>query len=721
MSSIATGLDPITYEVVQHRLYSINEEGATTIVHASGSPVVHAMDYNFGIFTADGDLAVSGVFYMLAQFTVQLLIKETIEKYGDDIHPGDVFVSNDPFLAGVHQNDVQFCSPFFHEGELVAWTGCMAHVLDLGGMEPGSWCPSATEMYQEGMIVPLSRIVSKGELGEDLWNVIMTNSRMSAMVANDFSAFISAHRVAHARLGEACDQYGSGTIVTTMETAIDRTETRMRDWLKELPDGHFEHVGFLDHDGHANNLYRVACRLTKEGDSIVFDFEGTDPQIIGMGNATASATFGAVATIILGVFGSALPWNAGLMRPLEVRTPPGSVVAAEPPAPISAGSCCATWIANGSAASCIAKLLSFSKEYRAFVCGAADGAWILAMFGGRNQYGEPFVHMIMDALGWGGPAFDFRDGVDVGGSLMSIGGGFNDVEHDETNAPLLHLWRREDVDSGGPGRYRGGNGIEFAVAVHDTPELQLVIGTHGVVVPNNVGVCGAYPGGCGGYEYGSETDWRERMASGEVIREMAQLEGSLQIPEAKDRFGVAGGDVVNHWTENSGGFGDPLEREAERVLDDLLDGRVSLSTAESIYGVVIAGSEIDREASERKRDELRSSRLTNLENLRDDYEVNRELPVEHQWGEILNLVRDTDGTLLVQLQGSGVILGPLEGNWRDLAPWRRVPAAELGPRIRVDERLEVRQYLDPKTGRSLWVDVVRPGDPLPCDFSLVAG
>lgn len=712
----AIEIDPITYEVVQHRLYSVNEEGATTIVHASGSPVVHATDYNFGIFTADGDLAVSGVFYMLAQFPVQLLIKKAIEKYGDDLHPGDVFISNDPFLAGVHQNDVQFVAPFFHDGELVAWTGCMAHVIDIGGMEPGSWCPSATDVYQEGFIVSLSRIVSEGKLNRELWETMMGNTRMPAMLANDCQAFLSAHRVAHARLAEACETYGAETIVATMATAIDRTDARMRAWLDKLPNGRFEHVGYLDHDGHQNNLYEIRCALIKEGDSIVFDFEGSDPAIVGMGNATASATFGAVATIIMGVFGSALPWNAGLMRALEVRTPAGSVVAAEAPSPISAGSAGATWVATGAAASCIAKLLAFSEEYRSFVCPAADGSWILAIFGGLNQYGEPFAAMVMDSLGWGGPPFDFRDGVDVGGSLVVVGGGFNDVEHDEHNSPLLHLWRREAIDSGGAGRFRGGNGIEFAVAVHDSTDLALVLGTHGVVVPNNVGVQGAYPGGCGGYENASSTDWKERMAAGEVITSLDQLSGEHSTPEAKSRLTVRATDIMNHWTENAGGFGDPLEREVQRVVDDVLDAHVTVGTALNVYGVVMDGDAADVAATERKRDEMRAARLKDLVNGSGDYDT-RELPVEHEWGDVLKIVRDGD-QLLVQVTGSNAILGPLGENWRDIAPYRVIAPEELGPRVKVDERLEVRQYVDPITGRSLLVDVIRKGDRLPTDFLL---
>jgi N-methylhydantoinase B len=231
-------------------------------------------------------------------------------------------------------------------------------------------------------------------------------------------------------------------------------------------------------------------------------------------------------------------------------------------------------------------------------------------------------------------------------------------------------------------------------------------------------VLGAYPGGCVGYEHVAGADWEERMAAGEVISDLRQLGGDYRIPEAKTRFNTGGRDVINQWTENAGGFGDPLEREIERVLDDVLDGEVTVDTARRVYGVVIDGNRVDEEATQSERDGIRSRRLADLENVREDYEVGDDLPVEHEWSDLLKLVRAEDGKLLVQAAESGVILGPLGDNWRDVAPWRRITPEELGPRIRIDERLEARQYVDPKTGRSLWVDVVRIGDPVPSDFVL---
>ncbi len=717
MAATDTAFDPITNEVLTHRLWTINGEGATTIVHASGSPVVQAEDYNFGLYTPDGDLAISGVFYTLPLFAMQLLIKEIVRRHGDSLRPGDVFVSNDPFVGGIHQSDVQFASPYFYDGELVAWTGCMAHVMDIGGMNPGSWCPTATELYQEGLLIPMTRIVDAGTVNEGLWQTIMANSRLPAMLANDFSAFLSAHRVAQARLSEACAEFGGQRVTETMIRAITRTAAQMSDWVGELPDGDFGHIGYVDHDGRENNLYRVACTLRKRGDRLVFDLTESADAVTGMVNATASGTYGAVGSVMLATFGSVLPWNAGLMRSVEVRTRPNSIVSAEAPMPISAGSVAAAWVADAAAMSCLGKMFAFSPRYQDFVCGPPDGSWMLSQFGGVNQYGEAFATMFMDAQGWGGSAFQFRDGVDTGGSLAGPASGFSDVELSEAHQPMLYLWRREHRDSGGAGAHRGGNGIEFALALHDTPEVTATCGTQGLEVPTGVGVFGASPGGTGAYDYVRGSDWRERMAGGEEIRDLGQLTGVRELLPAKGTLRMKLGDVMNYVTSTGGGYGDPLDRRAEAVRDDVLQGSTSPEAARVIYGVVLgADASIVPAATEHERAAIRARRLAELPD-RGAPDV-RTLPVIARWAETLALVRDEDGTVLVQSSSSGAILGPLGANWRDAAPSRTVAPAEVGPALRLHAELELRQYLDPIDGRALWVDFERRGDRPAVDFRL---
>jgi N-methylhydantoinase B len=170
-----------------------------------------------------------------------------------------------------------------------------------------------------------------------------------------------------------------------------------------------------------------------------------------MGNATRSGTLGGVGTMMMGTFGQDLGWNAGLMGPVSIVYGERTIVSAELPSPVSAGSVACNWLAEACVAACVSKMMAFSPEFADDVAGPPDGSWLLTQFGGTNQFGEPFAVMYMDALAWGGPAFRFRDGVDSGGSLVVGSGGFNDVELHEKNSPLLYLWRREVPDSGGLG------------------------------------------------------------------------------------------------------------------------------------------------------------------------------------------------------------------------------------------------------------------------------
>lgn len=716
MADTTIGIDPITYEVISHRLWSINEEGSTTIVHASGSPVVHSQDYNFGLYAPNGDLAVSGVFYTLPMFVMQLLVKDVIEKFGDDVGAGDVYVSSDPFRAGIHQSDVQCVSPCFYEDQLVGWTGCMAHMLDIGGMNPGSWCPTATDLYQEGMIIPLSRIVEDGVVNRSLWDTIMSNSRLPHLLANDFSAFLSSHRVAQARLREACAEYSGDAVRQTMELSIERTEARMRASIAELPDGVFQHGGFVDHDGRENALYRVVCTMTKEGDTITFDYEGTDPAIMGMGNGSASGSFGAIGSVMLALFGSDLPWNAGLMRPIELRFPENSVVSAEPPMPLSAGSVAGAWIASATAMANLAKLFAFSPHHQHMVCGPPDGGWLLSQFGGTDQFGEPWGNMFMDAQGWGGAGFNFRDGVDTGGSMVIPSCQFMDVETTEARAPVFYLWRREAKNSGGAGRMRGGNGIEFALGVYDTDELITTCGTQGMEVPTSIGVFGGYPGATAWYECAIGSNWREQFAAGQGVTDIPGAGGERVLPVAKCTLTLGASDIINHIPQNGGGQGDPLERDPARVLRDVLRGSVTPEIARTLYGVVVSGGTVDDAATERQRSELLQARIADLGDTGYDHSP-RDLPVLQRWSDVISLVEDGD-EVLVQAAASGAILGPLGRDWRDAAPYRVVRPEELGPLIRLHADLELRQYIDPTTGRSLVVDFVRPTDPPLVDFQL---
>ena len=718
MSIAKERIDPVTFEVIRHKLWSINEEGSATMIHVSGSPVVHATDFNFGIYTAEGEMAVIGVYLLVPIYTGFMAIREFLERF-DDIAPGDVFIINDPYLAAEHQNDVQFCAPFFHGDELVAWLGCMAHQVDLGGMDPGSWCPTATDVFQEGLRIPPGRIVKGGQINQELWDLIVANSRMPFTVSNDFTAFLAGLKVAADRMTELCERYGGETVRAVMGQSIESSEDGLRKLLEQLPDGIFEHESFLDRpaSGGGTELVKVHCRMEKHGDRLVFDFNGSDPQSPAYGMATRAGTVGAVATLMLCLFGSELPWNHGLMRPVEVAAEDGLCVTAVPPVPVSGGAAGANWVAMNAAAGCIAKMVSFDDYYESFAFGPGDGSWQLAQFGGLNQYGEPFANMYLDSLLWGGPAFSFRDGVDSGGAMVILGGGTEDVEQQEVRTPLLYLWRREVPNSGGAGRNRGGNGIEFAMTPIDTDEVSGVMATHGVALPNRTGIFGGLPGSCARYEYVSGTDVLELMSGGQAVEELSALGGGYRVlPGVTAGARVLRGEVVNIRLQNGGGYGDPLLRESERVLADVLDGAVTPEWAERLYGVVVSDGELDVDATAAARDQIRADRRSRMAPPAGGSGTGGGIGPT-RWGESLRFA-PREGQVDVSCAHCDETLGVLGDDWRSLAGVIDVDASELGPLLDVHADLRARQYVCPACTASLWVEIVPAEGALWNDFAL---
>lgn len=717
-------IDPITFEVIRHKLWSINEEGSATMIHVSGSPVVHATDYNFGIYAPNGEMAVIGVYLLVPIYTGYMAIQEFLARF-DDIGPDDVFIINDPYVAAEHQNDVQFCAPFFHDGKLVAWLGCMAHQVDLGGLDPGSWCPTATDVFQEGLRIPPGRIVYRGKVNRELWDVIVTNSRMPFTVSNDFSAFLAGLKVAKQRLGELCVRYGGEAVASVMQQSITSSEAQLRERLLSLPNGTFEHTSYLDRPapGGGTELVKIHCKMTKAGDKLVFDYDQSDPQSAAYGMATRAGTVGAVATLMLCLFGSGIAWNHGLMRPVEVVMRDGLCVTATAPTPVSGGAAGANWVAMSAAAGCLAKLVSFSDEHKSLAFGPGDGSWQLAQFGGVNQYGEPFAAMYLDSLLWGGPAFSFRDGVDSGGAMVILGGGTQDVEQQEVGQPLLYLWRREVPDSGGPGRHRGGNGIEYAMTPIDTDEVVGVLATHGIKLPNRTGIFGGYPGSCARYELVRGSDIAEHQADGRVVERLDRVGGDYEVLGAVSAgVHVRKGDVVNIRLQNGGGYGDPLMREPKSVLRDLLDGAVSSASAHDIYGVVVHDGTVDDGATDARRAALRAKRKHAMRApAKAAAAPSGRLPVSStRWGESLMICRHADDTTEVCCAHCEASLGTLDGDWRANVGVVAVEPRELGPLIEIHDALAAEQYVCPSCAASLWVEIVSADGKAPLDFALHA-
>jgi N-methylhydantoinase B len=273
------GLDPITFEILRHRLWAVNDESATALRLVSGSPVANeAYDMNTALMNAGGDDFIIGTFIAIHALSMNIMAKYVLEEYGENpgINPGDTFLCNDPYVGCQHQMDAIVLSPIHYGEELVAWTGATVHNIDLGGPNEGQVQLDAQSIFGEQPILPPIKIVENGVLRKDLERAWTRRSRLPELVGLDFRANLAANNVARQRLIELIEEYGLDTIKSMMDAILDYTEARFRGRLLELPDGVWRHRSYMDYQ---DQLLRIVLTMTKEGDHLLLDFRGTDKQV----------------------------------------------------------------------------------------------------------------------------------------------------------------------------------------------------------------------------------------------------------------------------------------------------------------------------------------------------------------------------------------------------------------------------------------------------------
>jgi N-methylhydantoinase B len=305
-------VDPITFEIVRHKLDAINEEQAIALKEVSVSPIVtDASDFNNALYTADGRIASMGPQVVFHSGSMPVVLRYVMELFEGEIEDGDMFVVNDPFYGAVHHPDISLVAPIFHDGRLVAWSGVAAHQVDMGGLSVGSISVRAREKQQEGLMMPPMKLMERGRLRQDLWRLIMNMTRQPQMVGLDVRGFIASNAVGRDRLRELIERYGVDTVTTVMEELIRYSERRMRERLRTLPDGEFRARGWIDHDGEANRVYRVDVRLEKRGDTLHCDLSECSPQAPTYLNSAEGALVGAVFGGVAPVMGAGITRNPG--------------------------------------------------------------------------------------------------------------------------------------------------------------------------------------------------------------------------------------------------------------------------------------------------------------------------------------------------------------------------------------------------------------------------
>lgn len=329
-------LDPITFELVHAGLVSAAEEMGVALKRSSYSPIIREMDdFSCALFAADGDLVAQADFIPAQLGAMSLVVRSVLARWQGRIRPGDVFIANHPYMGAMHTPDVNILQPVFLDGRLYAWTGATAHHIDVGGVNPGTEGPDLRQVYAEGVILPPVRLYREGEENRDLFDLLTENVRDPMSTISDLRAQRAACALGERRLRELVARFGERTITAGFAQALDAVERATRAALREHPDGEAEAEGFLDDDGRGGPPTRVHARLTKRGDRLTVDLSGSAPQVAGAFNVPWASTRAAVVYAVRAMTDPSMTTNDGILRPLTIVSPRGTVLNPEHPAAVS--------------------------------------------------------------------------------------------------------------------------------------------------------------------------------------------------------------------------------------------------------------------------------------------------------------------------------------------------------------------------------------------------
>lgn len=603
-------VDPITFEVLSHRLHQITREMGITLERTGGTvTTTQQHDYNASLYRPDGEIMAAGETYGHHVVCAGFAVKRILERFGkDEIYPDDVFLLNDPYLAAIHNPDMYVISPIHYQNELVGWSATFVHVSDVGAMTPGGDSPDATEIFQEGIRIPGIKLVERGKLRRDVFDTITHMTRQPEAVGLDLKCEIAANNVAKSRVQSMYRQYGPELVNAVSMEMIHYTETVLRSRIREIPDGAWSERLTIEADGPC----RLTLTLRKEEDHLVFDFSGTDKQVRKGINLPFHGTFGFCFGAVLYSLAYDLPKNQGVLRPMKIIAPEGTIVNVQYPGPISMSTTSSGFGVGFLASSVLMQMLATSEKWRREIV-APSASHRNCRHSGVNQYGRysPFINMAHGALDGNGAGIS-KDGVDSGGSYMSC----PNVEWMELQYPILYLFRRRARDSAGAGRFRGGVGAESAHMLHDAPEGKIRGVAYGVAGLRNSGhgMFGGYPGAPSIMVLMEKTKVNELIRMNRSAVNISELGGQPRILPYCN-FELKENDVLYMRVASGGGYGDPLERDPQLVQNDVHNGIVSEEAARNVYGVVIDGEsgKVDFAATQELRKMIRENELKGAE------------------------------------------------------------------------------------------------------------
>ena len=721
-------IDPITYEVVRHHLWNINEELGMTIQRISGSPVaMYAFDLNSSIFTEDGEFIYYGPYQLYMSGVSDVQVKWTLEHRSANpgIFEGDMFLSNDPWVGAAHQMDVTLLCPVFWEGKLFCWITNVLHQYDVGGITPGSFCPNARDAFDEGILIPPVKIIERGELRRDIEAVYLRASRKPYLVALDLRAQIAGNVAASRRIIKLIERYGPDVVKGVMRKIIDTAEAAFLQKMAKLPDGIFRERSYVEVARVGDRgTYQVLLTMEKHGDRLVFDNAGTAPQT-GAINTTYSGWRGSILTAV----NELLCWDqlyaiGGALRHIQFRPALGAFTCATHPASVSTAPVQAMEISLYPAYNTLSKLLACDPELRRDVmCIGGTSQFPLTCFRGIDQWGERFGYLLLDPMVGAIGAFSFRDGIATGGQVRSPICRIGNVEHNEQSFPILTLYRRENTDSGGAGKYRGGNSAITAFIPHGTSEMWHETESSGAAIPTAPGLFGGYPACTNAYDFRRNTDILQRFRERRMPDDIGEVSGQeelLQLRQIDIRQGPA--DIYEVAFAAGAGYGDPIERDPEAVRRDVENGDISHAAARDVFRVALVGDDdspvIDGAGTAALRRQALVERLGREPRI---HAVRH--PMVRRVTETLDLV-SAGGRTHLACSRCGWLLCRVGENYKAhaLRIDRPIQAANplIGdPRRFIDADVQFRQFYCPECGGLLENEVCRAHDPLLWDIQLI--
>ena len=584
-------MDAVTLAVVRGALEQIADEMDLHLIHAAISPIIsETNDCAHGLFHAEtGETIAQGryglpVFLANMQFTTQAVLKKAMASGG--FKPGDLWILNDPYLGGTHVQDVQMVAPVFVGGTLICLAASTGHWMDVGGSVPGGWAPKATEVHQEGMLIPPVKLYDAGRRNDALVDMFLANVRLPEQIAGDLAAMTNVFQVGQRGVEALIKRYGPDLLAQCIDELVTRSEAQMRAMIADIRPGTYRYSEILDNDGIEDRPLKMELAITVKDGEMLFDFTGTSPRAKGPVNLSRNTAVSTCYVALKHIFPE-VPVNGGAFRPTKFVIPPNSVISAEYPTPV------------GGYLEVVGRLIdlvfgALAQAIPARTPAAAFGTTGVVTASGMHPVQNAFFVGVFPYPGGYG-ATKGSDGLVNGNTPQSMAN-FMSLEMSEHRFPLRFDFFALREDSGGSGQWRGGCGTTYGFSVW-SETLVSVLGDR--VDQQPFGIAGG------------------KSAAPNYVA--FKTGGKTWIPEMRSKFEkqpLQPGESIVAASPGGGGYGPPLARDLDEVERDLNLGYITPERAEQDYGVVIASRQalgshgvftLDREASLRRRAQLKSA------------------------------------------------------------------------------------------------------------------